>query len=412
MFSKVNFHYKETQRISYILPLVCMILFGIYSLYLFVHYQADILALTHYMQSSVTANSHSFDYTSYPVWTSAFLGTVLCIIPAIILYCCVRFPLRMKALALFPSYVVLGLITGISPHSVEATEIHIPLIPSIILLLLSSLAIVLAQMVHDDRSEHAPFYTYFSWNVLLMCIGMTFSIFITNKDPQIHTQLALAKSVYKRDYAKAMTDFRYGETATNKNINALRVLALSKQKRLADELFTLPHIHGSASLIPDTIPTMKIYHAPEMVYNHIKAIPCGYTDAEVLTFLDKALQRRMNTLSQPTATRCDSIHARFLIDYYLCALLLDKKVSTFASELPKYYTVDITLPRHYQEALMLHQAQDSLSAPIVLNSEMDSLFVHYQTLRTANQHTPHLQRKTCSKAVAGSYWNYYYFEEI
>ena len=103
----MNFHYKETQRISYILPLVCMILFGIYSLYLFVHYQADILALTHYMQSSVSANSHSFDYTSYPVWTSAFLGTVLCVIPAIILYCCVRFPLRMKALALFPSYVVL-----------------------------------------------------------------------------------------------------------------------------------------------------------------------------------------------------------------------------------------------------------------------------------------------------------------
>ena len=410
MAFKMNYHYKDTQRISYILPVVCVILFVVYSMYLFVHYQSDILAFTHFVQSSGSADA--FDYTSYSVWTSALLGTILCLIPAIVLYWCLRFPLRMKAFALLPSYIILGLITGISPQSVESTEIHIPLTSSIILLLLSSLPIFIAQLVREDRAEHARFTSYLSWNLLLMCLGMMFTISITNTDAQLHTQLAMAKSVYNRDYAKVEADFRYGETSTNRNINSLRILALSKQKRLADELFTLPHIQGSSSLLPDTIPSTLIYHTPEIVYNHIKAIPCGYTKDEVLPFLEKAMERRMNALSQPTATKCDSIHARHLIDYYLCALLLDKKVSTFANELPKYYSVDANLPRHYQEALVLSQTLDSLLVSTLVNHEMDSLFVHYQTLRTANKNTPQLQRKACSKAVSGSYWNYYYFEEI
>ena len=41
-------------------------------------------------------------------------------------------------------------------------------------------------------------------------------------------------------------------------------------------------------------------------------------------------------------------------DYLLCAYLLDKRLDDFAHEVGKYYKVDSIFPKHYREALILH----------------------------------------------------------
>ena len=124
--AKVNYHFKSTQRNASIISFLSVLLFVIYSFVLFICYQSDIVALSHFIESDFV--SPSPEAISEKAWAGALLTTLLCLIPALLLLRCIHFPLRLKALALFPSYIILGLITGIAPHSVDSFESEIPII--------------------------------------------------------------------------------------------------------------------------------------------------------------------------------------------------------------------------------------------------------------------------------------------
>lgn len=403
----MKYHYRSTQRMASTITVICFLLFVAYSISLFIGHQSHMVALANFVANGCATDvAHD---TASAVWIAALLGTLLCIIPALFLLHALHFPICMKGMAFLPSYVVLGLMTGICPRSVEAVENDIPVIGAIVLLLVSAAAIFYSQVYHEDRGEHAPLSSYLGGNVLLACLGMAFCMSLTNTDRQLHLQQPLAQTVHRRDYTLA-NSVSPGETTSNNTITALRALALSKQGLMADRLFSIRGLHGSRSLLPDSTPSALIYHTPRMVYNHLRAIPVNF-NGDAASFLQRAVERRECALRDSSATHADSLGARPLMDYYLCALLLDRDLPSFAKALPRFYAQGTSLPRHYQEALALYHAEDSSATSFAQDSIMDSLYREYCHLRSSAHANPTLQRKLCVEAYPSSYWNYYFFNQ-
>ncbi len=348
--------------------------------------------------------------TASAIWTAALLSTLLCVIPALFLLHSLHFPICMKGIAFLPSYVVLGLITGICPSSVDAVENHIPIFLAILLLLVSIAAIFYSRMYHEDRGEHAPLFNYLGGNVLQACIGMIFCMLLTNTDRQLHLQQPLAQTIHRQDYTVANT-IPAGETTTNNTITSLRALSLSKQGYMAEKLFSIRGLNGSRSLLPDSTPSALIYHTPRLVYNHLQAVPVNF-NGDVTAFLQKAVERRISVLQDSAATHDDSLRVRPLIDYYLCALLLDKDLPSFAKVLPRFYSQVETLPIHYKEALSVYHALDSVSTCLMSDTVIDRIYRDYSQLRYSAHENPMFQRKICVESYPSTYWNYYFFAHI
>ncbi len=403
-----KYHYRSTQHKATAITVICLLLFVAYSILLFIDHQSYTVALANYIASGCATNV-VYD-TRSAVWIATLLGTSLSLIPALLLLYSLHFPIRMKSLAFIPSYIVLGLVTGISPVSADAMKNEMPILLSVVLLLLSSFAILYSQVYHEDRGEHAPLLNYLWGNVLFSCMGIMFCMVLTNSDRQLHLQQPLAQTIYRHDYSFA-NSIPQGETTTNNTITALRVLSLSKQEKMADQLFSIPTLNGSRGLLPDSTPSALIYHSPQMVYNHLQAIPVNFK-GDVTDFLRKAIERRLSALQTPTATRSDSLRAQPLIDYYLCALLLDKDLNSFVRELPRFYTQGLPLPRHYSEALTMYYAEDSLAVRFATDTAMDSTYHAYQQLRMATHGTLLLQHKESVMRYPDTYWNYYHYASV
>ncbi len=400
----MKYHYRSTQKMAGFLSIACTLLFGLYAILFYLNHQSGILALGYYVESELVSSNPGMT----AIWISASLGTLLCIIPAMILLHWLHFPLRFKALAFLPSYILLGMITGIAPESVTSVENYIPLLPSVLLLVLSAVLIFFSQTCHEDRGEHAPLQNYLGINVLVSCIGMMLCIALTNTDRQLHVQLEMAEAIHRNDFS-VMEGHPRGETISNNTITSMQVLHLSKQGLLADRLFSLPNLKGSESMLPDTFPASMVYHIPTLVYGHLQAVPAGKC-GNALCFIEKALDRRTAVLAAPSATRADSLRARPLADYYLCALLLERKLHRFSEELPKHYALDSSLPRHYREAMAMYHSSDSSTALRPFHdSAMDSIYTSYRDLLQRESAVRTLQRKACFQAYPHSYWNYYFF---
>lgn len=402
----MKYHYKTTQHKASLLSVACFVLFVAYSAFMYLLHQPGIVVLTYFIESGMASSSLS----NSTAWISAVLGTFLCSIPAMVLLSCFHFPLRLKALAFIPSYIILGLATGISPESIASEENDIPVFSAIILLLLSAISIYISRFLHEDRGEHAPIPNYLGANIFISCIGMLFCIMLTNTDRQLHVQLDMANHIYHGDYS-VVADFNKGETTSNNTITSMQVLSLSKQGKLADELFSLPQLKGSCSLLPDTVPSSLVYNIPTLVYQHLRAVPVGvYTSAT--SFLEKAVARRLTALSDTTVTQKDSVNAQPLMDYYLCALLLDKDLKRFSDELPKHYKPSEPLPYHYKEALTLCGIMEIPTQSFLPDTTMNERYIKFQELRDEHKDDVHVQRKACTNAFPDTYWNYYFFVNL
>ena len=399
----IQYHYKTTKYKANFLTVVCFILFVLYSLMLYLKHQYGIVALTYFIESELTTST----ILSSTTRISALLGTLLCVIPAIVLLHTLHFPLRFKALAFLPSYILLGFLTGISPETVASHENEVHILSPVLLLLLCVVLIFLSQVYREDRGEHAPVTNYLGLNILISVVGMLLCMALTNTNRQLHVQLALAEAIHRNDYS-VVDNLSKGETTTNNTITSIQVLNLSKKGVLGEKLFSLPHLTGSQNMLPDTNPASLLYHTPTLVYGHLKAVPVG-KKWKTTDFLEKALKRRMLLAAEHSAIK-DTLTVRILADYYLCALLLDRDLNRFSRDLPKYYNAGSTLPRHYREALAICKSQECGEIPErTLYSDMDSIYLRYKLLHDSLLNAPAIQRKECSKAYAGSYWNYYFF---
>ena len=163
---------------------------------------------------------------------------------------------------------------------------------------------------------------------------------------------------------------RHGR-ATDANLMMLRAYALAKNNQLGERFFTYSQQRGVKSLLPNG-------------------------DGQ-------------QTLILPAVEIQRYAASKGADDYRLVHYLLVRDLKTFARSVIKCYDVESgTLPRHYQEALVLYHHRFSDPAVNYENAVLDADYEDMQKLM--HQYTDPKMRAAKVRDVYGNtYWYYYFF---
>ncbi len=95
-------------------------------------------------------------------------------------------------------------------------------------------------------------------------------------------------------------------------------------------------------------------------------------------------------------------------DYELCAYLIDKDLKKFAATLPKYYSIDEQLPRHYREALVCYNHKHA--DPVIVYHD-DVMETDYEDMQQQKRLYKDVKARqvAISRNYEGTYWYYYDF---
>ena len=97
-------------------------------------------------------------------------------------------------------------------------------------------------------------------------------------------------------------------------------------------------------------------------------------------------------------------------DDELCAYLINRQLDKFAEALPRYYAINDSLPRHYQEALTLYNHKRSNPQVVFHNAVMET---DYKDLHELEQkYTDKRERKlNVMRHYRGTYWYYFDYQK-
>ena len=189
-------------------------------------------------------------------------------------------------------------------------------------------------------------------NLAILLILCLMTACIGNSDINFHHELAIENAIREKDY-KAARKVGYESLDPSRTLTVLRAYALSREGTMGEHLFEYPQYYGSDGLLFSSSSQGTLRLDADSLYNYLGAKP--YTAESTTDFLARICR--------------DEVGKHTALDYYLSALLLDKKLDKFASVVEDSFFEQDTLPRYYREAIMLYK-QSHPAYPRVLNDTL------------------------------------------
>ena len=185
----------------------------------------------------------------------------------------------------------------------------------------------------------------------------------------------------------------YESLDPSRTLTVLRAYALSREGTMGEHLFEYPQYYGSDGLLFSSSSQGTLRLDADSLYNYLGAKP--YTAESTTDFLARICR--------------DEVGKHTALDYYLSALLLDKKLDKFASVVEDSFFEQDTLPRYYREAIMLYK-QSHPAYPRVLN---DTLMIQrlQEFDKLQKEYTSPVEQKNRMRREFGdTYWWYYRYQ--
>lgn len=333
----MNRNSTDRQKTAGIIRYSCGILFVLFSFCYLFFLQGELLAEAQFVFSK--------GVTTYNLFIGAVIITLVLQILQWVVSMLSRLPASWHALSYLPPMLMLAILTDVD----RATIQHFSFGPwtwiAPVVLVCYCLLVVLSRKVSsggdDDSADYrAQLYpNYIILFQLILAVGA-----IPQSTDVYHYELKAERLLLAKDYEAAS---RVGEHSlrTSARLTQLRMYALSKQGLLAERLFDYPQYDGSRGLlnVADTLSDERF--TARGICLHLGAF-CGTSVPSTDSYYQLML--------------ADTIWNQHTADYYLCSLLLDKRLQTFCRQLPTYYALSDSvqhtgdhLPRAYREALLL-----------------------------------------------------------
>ena len=304
MSNNNSLSYKRAARI---LTVACGLLFSIFSIvYLFV-LQKDVVGALHY--------SLSQGKTHYSPLVGAIIITVVLLVFRWGINGLMGLKGPVRTLSYFPSCLLLGVLTDVDRtifHGGNIEDKWLNQEDSILGLINSNLAILTL--------------------LCLMTVG------IGNTNVNFHHELAVEQAIRNHHYEAArMVGAKSLETT--RTLTVLRAYAMSLEGTMGEHLFEYPQYYGAEGLLfaPHSQETLRLN--ADSLYAYLGARP--HVAEKTVDFLARICR--------------DEIGRHTALNYYMSALLLDKKLDKFVSAVDMYCFEQDTLPRYYREALVLYK---------------------------------------------------------
>ena len=229
-------------------------------------------------------------------------------------------------------------------------------------------------------------------NFLLFTIIFSATGFLTNNDEDFKHECILYHYIKKGDFDKAKKVAARSLKASSE-LTAGRAYTLANKSEMGELLFTYPQYYGADGLLPGKKQTSPI--AASTIYEYLKAAPMQ--GENTIDFLARAAR----TDSAATAAK----------EYYLAALLLDKRLKEFADTLSGFYNPSDTaaLPRHYKEALLLNAKKNNTQPPFD-DKALEAEYNRFTQLEKEYT-TTHVRNNYARKLFGKTYWWYYIYSD-
>lgn len=396
-----NYHSSE-QNTAGVIRYSCCILFMLFSFCYLFYLQGEILAEALFVYSK--------GLNSYHLLMGAIIITVILQLVQWVVSKLSQLPERWYALSYIPSALLLTILTDIDRDTIlhfsfGAWTWIAPLV------IVGYVLLVMAVRRHQSSNEghfvsikskiYPDFIILFT---LMLLVG-----WIPQSTDVYHYELKAERLILEKDYEGAT---KVGERSlrTSARLTQLRMYALSQLGQLPERIFEFPQYDASAGLL-DVTDTLSTYRfTPQSICLHLGAL-CGSNVRSTDRFYQLALN--------------DSIRNQHTIDYYLCSLLLDKKLDDFGKQLKRYYLQNDTisgemvrLPKAYSEALLLMGERAAAlegrivahNIPVITLSDKDIVerFKAYNQLKAELPDLTERINKT-HREFGDTYWWYYDF---
>lgn len=343
------------------MKVVCALAFLCFSFCYLYYYQAGVLSVAQHVLSD--------GVTSYNRPVGAMLITAGLFLLQLGVYAIVKLNYRTHAVTYFPSFLILTVITDISPDidrhfGVGGWIVALPL------LLLAWCGVVYACrqfQPYEPQTGSKGFFSRLMWqNIFIMALMMLFTCSVAGGGRAFHYRANVETALLQGDYRKALSIGR-GSEASDSSLTMLRVYALSREHKLGDELFSYPITGGVASLLPNG--------------GNVRAV-----------MLDN---RRIR--SQIRRDR----------DYPIIVALVNRNLPRFVDELIRRYGKSGNYPKQYKEAFVLYNKtvenpKYRFSSPVI-EADYDDMNA---LLHTAV--TPEMRISLLKENYGGTYWAYYF----
>jgi len=363
----------------------CALLFMLFSFCYLFFLQGEILAEAQFVYSK--------GVTSYDILIGAIIITVILQIVQWIVSMLSRLPSRAHALSYLPSMLLLAMLTDVNEEAIEHFSFGAWVwVTPCILVAYILLVIFVKKVDHDNSVDSRGIKSQIYPNfvilfLLILCVGA-----IPQTTDVYHYELKTERLILAKDYEGAAAVGKKSLRATAR-LTQLRMYALSKQDLLAENLFDYPQYYGSKGLldIADTS-SLERFTTQDICF-HLGAF-CGKS----IQTADRYYRLMLG----------DSICNQHTADYYLCSLLLDKKLPEFLRQLPRYYDLSDSiaydsLPRTYREALLQMGKKTDF--------DTEARFRDYNELKASLKNETERINRT-HREFGNTYWWYYDYSHL
>lgn len=378
---------KEEIRLQRVVMALCAILFAVFSFLFVAKSQSVLLELLYEKVATgklqynayVVGGVISAFLTIFALWLNRFTG----------------FKREWTAFSFMPSALILAFITDIDRSLYIGGYDYLKwiIVLAVGIFAYAAFSFVLRRMLFAKIKNIAMSANRIIWrNLILFVILFSLVGFLSNNEENFKRE-ALVASYYKKGDTENALKVGYRSNVASHSLTVQRAYILSEGGMLGEKLFEYPQYYGAEGLIPAKEQVSPL--VPDSVFALIGASPLPG---------EKAMDVFKRALKNDNVTSAAK-------EYYLSALLLDRKIVEFVDNIKILYPeTDATdLPKHYQEALMLYSSINGDSVNI--NSAIQEQYNAFKALEAEHEDI-FVRANYLRRHFGRTYWWYYLYGNI
>ena len=379
---KENIHRRRTARI---IAVASGLLFSVFSVVYLSVFQKEVLEALHY--------SLAQGKTVYSPWMSAIIGTIVLLVLRWGVNVLVGLKGPLKALSYFPPCLLLGVLTDVGHGVYHGEGISaqwawlLPLLLALYVVIGKLLARACRLCVNPELEEGVMINS----NLFILLLLCLMTACIGNSDIHFHHELKVEEALRKQDY-EAARKVGLKSVDPSRNLTALRAYTMSREGTLGEYLFQYPQLYGAAGLLMDTSDDKALRLNADSLYVYLGARPALGEPA--MNFFRRICEEESGNYTT--------------MDYYLSALLLERKLEQFVRAFDELYIVRDSVPYYYRQALFLYDKLHQSAKPIVVDEAMEEKWEAYMEEKNSLAGTVG-EGNRMRRKFGDTYWWYYQY---
>ncbi len=374
----------NTKKTANIIKIICGLLFASFSFSYLYGLQSDLLA-------NIQGVLSEWKTTYYPIGSAIAITFILLVLQTV-LNLLTKWKGPLYSMSFLPFCLILGIFTHLD-NGIYSNDFNFgswvwigPLVFVVYIILSIAFRFIPYSLLTKNL---VPKLTVNTFVLILLFSG---TLFIGNTDEQFHAEMKMEKFI-KEGKFKDAANVDAKALKVSRELTVLRAYALARTDSLGQKLFEYPQYYRTQGLFfNDT--DQSTHLSNKEIFAALGGKPITNNESTV---------HYLETLCNKDAG------SHMALDYFLCALLLDRQLEYFVNALDTYYEEGNVLYKHYQEALFMYKSMHPDYELPFDNAKMAKKFNDFKALQQKYAYNSVYQKNYTRREFGDTYWWYYIY---